>query len=131
MTSAIRFIARLSDIGCSFALDDFGSGLSSFGYLKSMRVRYIKIDGVFVRDVADDPVDRAMVWCINEMAHVMDIQTIAEYVESEAVRDELQAIGVDFAQGIFMAAPHPLAEMLAGAGAHHVGAAQLASIRGR
>lgn len=112
MTSAMGFIDRLSGIGCSFALDDFGSGLSSFGYLKSMRVRYIKIDGVFVRDVAEDPVDRAMVWCINEMAHVMDIQTIAEYVESAAVRDELHAIGVDYVQGMFMAVPRPLAELL-------------------
>jgi diguanylate cyclase (GGDEF)-like protein/PAS domain S-box-containing protein len=126
MTSAIRFITRLSDIGCCFALDDFGSGLSSFGYLKRMRVQYIKIDGVFVRDVADDPVDRAMVWCINEMAHVMDIQTIAEYVETEAVRDELRAIGVDFGQGVFMASPRPLGELLIDAGIHRASAAQRA-----
>jgi diguanylate cyclase (GGDEF)-like protein len=130
MTSAMRFIARLNDIGCSFALDDFGSGLSSFGYLKSMRVRYIKIDGVFVRDVADDPVDRAMVWCINEMAHVMDIQTIAEYVESEAVRAELRAIGVDFGQGLFLAEPKPLADLLIGGGAQTTTPTRLTSIRG-
>jgi diguanylate cyclase (GGDEF)-like protein len=130
MTSATRFIARLNDIGCSFALDDFGSGLSSFGYLKSLRVRYIKIDGVFVRDVADDPVDRAMVWCINEMAHVMDIQTIAEYVESEAVRAELRAIGVDFGQGLFLAEPKPLAVLLIGGDAQTATPTRLASLRG-
>ncbi len=112
MTSASRFISRLSEIGCSFALDDFGSGLCSFGYLKSMRVRYIKIDGVFVRDMGNDPVDRAMVWCINEMARVMGIETIAEYVESESVLQELRDIGVDYGQGVFMAGPWPLHELL-------------------
>jgi Amt family ammonium transporter len=105
-------MSRLSEIGCSFALDDFGSGLSSFGYLKNMRVRYIKIDGVFVRDMGTDPVDRAMVWCINEMARVMGIETIAEYVESETVLQELRDIGVDYGQGLFLARPWPLHELL-------------------
>lgn len=112
MTSASGFIAKLSEIGCAFALDDFGSGLCSFGYLKNMHVRYIKIDGVFVRDMGTDPVDRAMVWCINEMARVMGIETIAEYVESEMVLDELRDIGVDYGQGMHMARPWPLHELL-------------------
>ncbi len=112
MTSAGGFISKLSEIGCAFALDDFGSGLCSFGYLKNMRVRYIKIDGVFVRDMGTNPVDRAMVWCINEMARVMGIETIAEYVESEAVLHELRDIGVDYGQGVFMARPWPLNDLL-------------------
>lgn len=112
MTSASGFISRLSKVGCAFALDDFGSGLSSFGYLKNMPVRYIKIDGVFVRDMGADPVDRAMVWCINEMARVMGIETIAEYVENETALQELRDIGVDYGQGALMARPWPLQELL-------------------
>jgi diguanylate cyclase (GGDEF)-like protein/PAS domain S-box-containing protein len=112
MTSASRFMSRLSDIGCTFALDDFGSGLSSFGYLKKMPVSFLKIDGVFVRDVSDDPVDRSMVQCINEMARVMGIETIAEYVENEAIERELRAMGVGYGQGFLMARPRPLCEML-------------------
>lgn len=112
MTIASRFIAELSDIGCSFALDDFGSGLSSFGYLKNMRVQYVKIDGMFVRDIAEDPVDRAMVQCINEMAHVMGIQTVAEYVENEAIQAQLEGIGVDYAQGYLFGKPQPLRQLM-------------------
>ena len=99
MGRARRFIRALRAHGCKFALDDFGSGLSSFGYLRSLPVDYLKIDGQFVRNMAHDPVDRSMVESINQVGHVMGIQTIAEFVEDEATRLVLSEVGVDYAQG--------------------------------
>lgn len=96
---ATEFIDRVRALGCHFALDDFGSGLSSFGYLRSLQVDYLKIDGTFVRDIVDNPVDRAMVRSINEVGQVMGKRTIAEYVESEAIVEVLRELGVDYAQG--------------------------------
>lgn len=109
---AAGFISELKTLGCRFALDDFGSGMSSFGYLKRLPVDYVKIDGSFVRDMCNDPIDRAMVKSINEIGHVMGKQTVAEFVEDEAVIDALRELGVDYAQGYGIAAPAPLAEML-------------------
>lgn len=108
MTSAMALISALNGIGCNFALDDFGSGLSSFGYLKNLSVRQIKIDRLFVRDIAHDPVDRAMVRSINEMAQVMGIETVAEGIEDDEVREELEHIGVNYGQGYALARPQPL-----------------------
>ena len=108
LSSATQFISRVKQFGCRFALDDFGSGLSSFAYLKSLPVDYLKIDGVFVRDIANDPVDRIMVRSINDMAHALGKQTIAEFVESEAVLRLLREIGVDFAQGYYISRPQPV-----------------------
>jgi len=105
LSNATQFISRVRQYGCRFALDDFGSGLSSFAYLKSLPVDFLKIDGVFVRDIANDPVDRTMVQSINDMAHALGKQTIAEFVESEAVLDQLREIGVDFAQGYYISKP--------------------------
>ena len=111
---ATRFMSILKDRGCRFSLDDFGSGMSSFGYLKSLPVDYLKIDGVFVKDIADDPVDFAMVKAINEMGHVMGKRTVAEFVEKEAILVKLREIGVDYAQGFGIAKPRPLDEMETG-----------------
>lgn len=111
LSNATEFIHRLKDYGCEFALDDFGSGLSSFAYLKSLPVDYLKIDGMFVRDLLDDKTHRAMVKSINEIGHVMGIKTIAEYVENSEIVDELKVIGVDFAQGYHLGKPMPLDEL--------------------
>ncbi len=105
LSSAIAFINTLKGLGCRFSLDDFGSGLSSFAYLKNLPVDYLKIDGSFVRDVAIDPIDRAMVKSINEIAQVMGKKTIAEFVEDEDILEVLKAIRVDYAQGYYIGKP--------------------------
>ena len=109
---ASSFIATLKKVGCRFALDDFGSGLSSFGYLKNLRVDYLKIDGMFVRDIVDDPIDRAMVKSINEIGHVMGMKTIAEFVENDVIVGMLRGIGVDYGQGYGISRPQPFDEIL-------------------
>lgn len=111
-TQAIHFIQTLKDVGCQFALDDFGSGLSSFAYLKNIPVDYLKIDGYFIRDIIDDPTDSAFVESIHQIGSVMGIKTIAEYVENEAILAKLRTIGVNFAQGYHIGRPHPLGELL-------------------
>jgi diguanylate cyclase (GGDEF)-like protein len=105
LDSARQFIGHLHDMGVKFALDDFGSGLSSFAYLKNLNVDYLKIDGSFVRDIALDPVDFAMVASINKIGHLMGIETIAEFVEDEDILECLRDIGVDFAQGYYIHRP--------------------------
>ncbi len=112
LSMASNFINTLRNIGCSFALDDFGSGLSSFGYLKNLPVDYLKIDGMFVRDIASDPIDCAMVKSINEIGQVMGMETIAEFVENDEIIGMLEEIGVDYVQGYAFGRPVPLAEIL-------------------
>jgi len=108
LARATRFIAVLKGLGCRFVLDDFGSGLSSFAYLKNLRVDFLKIDGEFVRGMVGDSVQRALVESIHQIGHVMGIQTIAESVENQATLAALRTIGVDYAQGYEIAAPEPL-----------------------
>jgi Amt family ammonium transporter len=105
---AKHFIDELKQIGCRFALDDFGSGLSSFGYLRDLDVDLVKIDGTFIRELDSNPVHRAMVEAIVGIAGVMGLTTIAEFVENAAVLDTLREIGVDYAQGYHLARPQPL-----------------------
>jgi diguanylate cyclase (GGDEF)-like protein/PAS domain S-box-containing protein len=112
LSNALHLIKCVKEMGCRFALDDFGSGMSSFSYLKNMPVDYLKIDGSFVRNIADDQIDLAMVSSINQVAHIMGIETIAEYVESDAIRVALDGLGVDYGQGFALAQPMPLEAML-------------------
>jgi EAL domain-containing protein (putative c-di-GMP-specific phosphodiesterase class I) len=106
--NVVYFMRELKNRGCHFALDDFGSGLSSFMYLKTLPVDYLKIDGLFIENVARDPVDRSMVEAISKVARVMGIQTIAERVESQEVLLELGRLGIGFAQGFHIAAPRSI-----------------------
>ena len=104
---AARFFGEMKSLGCLFSLDDFGAGMSSFGYLKHLPVDFIKIDGSFVKDVAHDPVAVAMVRAINDVGHVMGKKTIGEFVDGEIVLGALREIGVDFAQGNWISPPSP------------------------
>lgn len=112
LSQALTFIQRMKALGCTFALDDFGSGLSSFAYLKSLPVDYLKIDGVFVRDIVSDAHDRTFVQAINQVGHTLGLKTIAEFVENAATEGMLAEMGVDFAQGYGISAPKPLESFL-------------------
>ncbi len=109
---AVHFIKTINARGCLFSLDDFGTGMSSFAYLKTLGVDFLKIDGEFVRNMVEDKVDAAMVDAINRIGHVMGIRTIAEFVESADIRAQLDLLGVDFAQGYGIHSPIPLQEVL-------------------
>ncbi|MCK5830748.1 MAG: EAL domain-containing protein [Methylococcales bacterium] len=108
LQQAKTLIVNLQQIGVRFSLDDFGSGLSSFAYLKNLPVEFLKIDGMFVKDIESNPIDRAMVTAINEVGQVMDKQTIAEFVENQEIVDVLKSIGVDYAQGYHYCRPIPI-----------------------
>jgi diguanylate cyclase len=113
LTDAVTFIKQVRGLGVRVALDDFGSGASSFGYLKTMPVDLLKIDGQFVRDLASDPLDEAAVRSFANVAKVIGVKTVAEYVESAAILDKVTEIGIDFAQGFYLFEPEPLDHMLA------------------
>jgi diguanylate cyclase (GGDEF)-like protein len=111
LDNAREFMNRMKIIGCRFSLDDFGTGLSSYSYLRNLPVDYVKIDGVFVKDIVDNPGDYAVVRSINEIGHYMGKQTIAEYVENDAVLERLREIGVDYVQGYHIDKPTRLEQL--------------------
>ena len=111
LSQVTYFMRELKARGCKFSLDDFGSGLSSFMYLKTLPVDFLKIDGQFIGNIARDPVDRSMVEAISKVGRALGIATVAECVESDEVLAELGRIGVDYAQGYFVAAPLPIARL--------------------
>jgi EAL domain-containing protein (putative c-di-GMP-specific phosphodiesterase class I) len=111
LAKANIFIEKLKIVGCAFALDDFGSGLSSFAYLRTLAVDFLKIDGFFVKNINDDPIAYAMVKSINEIGHEMGIQTIAEFVETKQILEKLKDLKIDYAQGYYLGKPEPLFEI--------------------
>ncbi|MGH8204030.1 MAG: EAL domain-containing protein, partial [Steroidobacteraceae bacterium] len=106
---ASYLMREMASRGCLIALDDFGSGLSSFNYLRQLPVNYLKIDGNFVQNVATDPIDRSMVEAIVQIGRAIGIETVAERVETPAVLDTLRRIGVGYAQGFLVGRPTPMA----------------------
>ena len=108
LTHAMRFFSALKQRGCHFSLDDFGSGLSSFAYLKSLPIDFLKIDGNFIKDMSRDPINHAMVEAIHQIGHVMGVKTIAESVENIHTLKQLSTIGVNYAQGYALGEPRPL-----------------------
>jgi len=114
LMQAQELFSALSHIGCKFSLDDFGTGMSSYGYLKNLPVDYVKIDGIFVKDIIDDTIDSKLVQSITDIAHAMKIKTIAEFVENEAIYERVKSIGVDYAQGYHVGKAEPLDELKLG-----------------
>jgi len=114
LSSATRLIDTLRAMGCQLALDDFGVGLSSFGYLKNLVVDYLKLDGCFIKGMTRDSTDYAMVHAINYVGQTLRIKTIAEFVENRETLEALRDIGVDYAQGYGVAKPLPLEDALYG-----------------
>jgi len=115
METAKQFIKEMKQFGCLFSLDDFGSGLSSFGYLKELSVDYLKIDGSFVKDIINDPTCKAIVSAFNQLSHELGMKTVAEFVEDSETEDMLRELGIDFAQGYGVGKPqhsHKWAEFL-------------------
>jgi EAL domain-containing protein (putative c-di-GMP-specific phosphodiesterase class I) len=107
LNRAVSFIREIRELGCHFALDDFGAGMSSFSYLKAIPVDYIKIDGSFIKDIVQDPMDYAIVEAINRIGHTAGLQTIAEFVEEAATLESLRGLRVDYAQGYHISYPLP------------------------
>ena len=105
LSSAVDFIRNLREYGCRFSIADFGAGHSTFAYLKTLPVDFVNIDGMFVRDLAENESDVAMVKSINEISHLMGKQTVAEHVTDERSLERLRELGVDFAQGDAIEAP--------------------------
>ena len=112
MAEARAFMERLKERGCLFSLDDFGSGLSSFSYLKNLPVDFLKIDMEFVAEILDDPVSAVIVDAVNQVGHLMGLRTVAEGVENDAVKAHLKGMGIDYVQGYGIAMPRPLGEVL-------------------
>lgn len=111
LTQASQLMTRLRAMGCPIALDDFGSGMSSFSYLRNLPIDFLKIDGAFIRNIDTDPIDFAMVETIHRIGGIMGVRTVAESVENESVLEALALIGVDFAQGFHIRQPVPLEQL--------------------
>ena len=107
INKAITFMNRLKELGFSFSLDDFGNGLSSFTYLKSLPIDYLKIDGSFVKNMLEDALDYSIVRAVNQIGHTMGVKTIAEFVENAALLQALRDMGLDYAQGYGVSRPEP------------------------
>lgn len=105
---ASQFIQELKQMGCHFALDDFGSGMNGFAYLKQLDIDYLKIDGSFIKNITTDKVDQELVACMNRIAHVLGVKTVAEWVENDAILQKLSELDVDYAQGYGIHKPEPL-----------------------
>ncbi len=112
MTKAVEFITYIKQMGCNFSLDDFGSGLSSFSYLKNMPVDNIKIDGAFIREIHTDSTNKVFVESIHNISRTMGIKTTAEYVENEEILNCIKSIGIDYAQGYHISKPLPVKTLL-------------------
>lgn len=111
LSHAQHFISKLKQLGCNFALDDFGSGFSSYAYLKNLPVDFLKIDGMFIKDIHTDPTNYAMVESINHIGHVMGRQTIAEFVATPQIQQSLNTLGIDYMQGYGIAKPRALSQL--------------------
>lgn len=112
LEEALQFINKIRKLGCKFSLDDFGTGLSSFAYLKNLHVDFLKIDGSFVKNIAKDAISLSMVSAINQVGHAMNLKTIAEYVENDSILKSLKDIGVDYGQGFGIHKPQPFSSQL-------------------
>jgi EAL domain-containing protein (putative c-di-GMP-specific phosphodiesterase class I) len=112
METATHFIIEMKKTGAAFALDDFGSGFSSFNYLRELPVDFLKIDGIFVKNMHEDSISHAMVEAINSLGHFIGIKTIAEFVANDEIIERLTYIGVDYAQGYRLGRPSPLQDLL-------------------
>lgn len=108
---AMKFMQVLKERGCCFALDDFGSGMSSLGYLKQIPVDYLKIDGLFVKEICNDPINRTLVKSMSEIGHIMGIKTVGVFVETDEIKYAIKEIGVDYGQGFGIAKPAPLSNL--------------------
>ena len=119
LTKAVQLIDHFRNLGCRFALDDFGSGMSSFAYLKNLPVDFLKIDGGFVKNIVNDPIDSAMVKAIHQIGRTMGLETVAEFVENDAILEKVTALGISYAQGYGIDKPHPLSATLFNQAAQH------------
>jgi EAL domain-containing protein (putative c-di-GMP-specific phosphodiesterase class I) len=108
LANASRLIERLHDMGCEVSIDNFGSGLANFSALKDLPLDFIKIEGQLIRDISSDDVDLTMVTAINQMAHLLNIRTVAENMDNELVLTRLKSIGIDYAQGFYLGDLQPL-----------------------
>ena len=112
LSATQRMIQRLTEMGCEFSIDDFGTGFSTFAYLKELPARSVKIDGSFVKDMMTDPIDLALVKAINDVAHSLGKHSVAEFVEDQDILDMLHQIGVDYAQGYHISKPLPIEQIV-------------------
>jgi Amt family ammonium transporter len=111
LEESVRWMNQLRELGCRFALDDFGAGLSSYAYLKNLPIDYLKIDGAFIRKIDQDPLSRAIVASITDIGHQMGLRIVAEHVETEAILEAVRRVGVDYAQGYRVGRAKPLNDL--------------------